>query len=333
MYRLIRSLLFQLDPEGAHELIARNIERLEQVPLVLAAIERMCRPPLAARRTLFGLTFPSPIGIAAGFDKNAAMIPFLFALGFGFVEVGTVTLHPQKGNPKPRLFRYPEHQALINRLGFNNDGAVAVAERLQRAADYGPILVNVGKNREVPIDRAADAYAQCYLRVARWADGCVLNLSSPNTPSLRELQRPEHLEALLELVRTMREEIPFARPGTHPLLIKIAPDLDGQQIDEICEVCSRLADGIVCTNTTVDRPFASNEAGGLSGRPLMEKSTAVLARVRERVGPDFPLIGVGGVFTADDVRAKLEAGANLVQLYTSFIYEGPALPSRLARFM
>ena len=331
MYGLIRKLLFALDAEAAHELIVRNVERFEEVPLLLAAIERLCRPPQAARRELFGLTFPSPIGIAAGFDKNAAMIPFLFALGFGFVEAGTVTLHPQPGNPKPRLFRYPEHGALINRLGFNNDGAIALAERLQRAASYSPIFVNVGKNRDVPIDRAADAYAQCYLRVARWADGCVLNLSSPNTPSLRDLQKPEHLERLLRLVRTMRDEIPFARPGTHPLLVKIAPDLDERQIDEICDVCKTLADGMVCTNTTIDRPFAAQEAGGLSGKPLMEKSTSVLARVRERVGAGYPLVGVGGIFTADDVRAKFAAGADLVQLYTSFIFEGPALPRRLAR--
>jgi len=331
MYRLIRKMLFALDAEAAHELIVRNVERFEEVPLLVETIGRLCRPPSAASRQLFGLTFSSPIGIAAGFDKNAVMIPFLFALGFGFVEVGTVTLRPQPGNPKPRLFRYPEHEALINRLGFNNDGAIAVAERLQRAADYSPIFVNVGKNREVPIDRAPDAYAQCYLRVARWADGCVLNLSSPNTPSLRELQRPEHLEALLKLVRTMRDEIPFARQGTHPLLVKIAPDLDEQQIDEVSDVCKRLADGMVCTNTTIDRPFAAAEAGGLSGKPLMEKSTALLARVRERVGTGYPLIGVGGVFTAEDVRATFAAGADLVQLYTSFIYEGPGLPSRLAK--
>jgi dihydroorotate dehydrogenase len=244
------------------------------------------------------------------------MMPFLAALGFGFIEVGTVTLRPQPGNPRPRLFRDPEAKALINRMGFNNDGADAIARRLQGWKRTVPLFVNVGKNRDVPLEGAVEAYVECYRRVAPHADAAVLNLSSPNTPGLRELQRPEHLQALLVAVRSVR---------CGPVLVKIAPDLEDAQIAEICELCVGLADGMICTNTT------AVEGGGLSGRPLMARSTSVLARVRQRVGPEYPLIGVGGIFTAEDVRAKQAAGANLVQLYTSFVYEGPSIAKRLAR--
>jgi dihydroorotate dehydrogenase len=335
IYGAVKRLLFRLDAEAAHDLTVAQIERLQQIPIALRAISARCRPPRAAAKTLWGMTFRSPIGIAAGFDKNALMMPFLAAIGFGFVEVGTVTLHPQPGNARPRMFRYPEHHALINRLGFNNAGADAVAERLQRwratAVEPPPLFVNVGKNRDVPLDRAAEAYASCYMRVGRWADGVVLNLSSPNTPNLRDLQRPEHLESLLTVVRAMREQLPFARAGVHPILVKIAPDLDDAQLAEICDVTTKLADGMICTNTTIARPFATAEAGGLSGKPLLARSTEVLATVRRLAGADYPLIGVGGIFNADDVRAKLAAGADLVQVYTGFVYEGPSLPARLAR--
>jgi dihydroorotate dehydrogenase len=315
MYRLIRELLFRLDAESAHEFAVEQMIRLQQIPIVLRAMSAVCetRNPV----TLLGITFPNRIGIAAGFDKNAVMMPFLAALGFGFVEVGTVTLHPQPGNPRPRMFRYPRHQAIINRMGFNNDGADAVAARLRDWDRHVPAFVNIGKNRDVPLDAAPDAYAACAEKLAPHADAVVVNLSSPNTPSLRELQRPEHLERILDAVG--------------PALVKIAPDVDDAMLGEICDVCVRRARGMICTNTTVDRPFPTREAGGLSGRPLMMKSTDVLATVRKHVGPEFPLIGVGGVFTPDDVRAKREAGADLVQIYTSFIYEGPSLPRRLAR--
>ncbi len=319
MYRLIRRALFALEPEAAHEWTSEQIQHLQQIPLVLRMIERVYRTP-PKPRTLFGLTFNSPIGIAGGFDKNAAMMPFLAALGFGFLEVGTVTLKPQAGNPRPRLFRYPKEQALINRLGFNNDGADAVAARLKSWPRTVPVFVNVGKNRDVPLEGAVESYVECYRRVAPHADAAVLNLSSPNTPGLRDLQRPEHVEALLN-----------ALPRVGPVLIKIAPDLDESQIAEIAAVCANKADGMICTNTTLDRLPGMNEAGGLSGKPLMAKSTKVLAQVRKAVGDDYPLIGVGGVFTADDVRAKVDAGANLVQIYTSFIYEGPGIVKTLVR--
>ena len=317
MYSLIRKLLFQLDAEDAHELAVRQMIALQNIPIVLRAVERFCAPPPSARRELMGLTFPSPIGISAGFDKNGLLMPMLAALGFGFVEVGTVTLRPQAGNPRPRLFRFSEHHALINRLGFNNDGADAVAERLKSWQRTVPLFVNIGKNRDVSIDAAADDYGACAMKLAPYAEAVVVNLSSPNTPSLRELQRPEHLERILTAVG--------------PAIVKIAPDIDDIMLAEICDVCAKRARGMICTNTTIARPFASNEAGGLSGAPLMEPSTSILAKVRARVGPNYPLIGVGGIFTADDVRAKFTAGANLVQVYTGFVYEGPLMAKRLAR--
>ena len=316
MYSLIRSLLFMLDPEAAHEWTTEQMIGLQQIPIALQLIEKICRPPASARRQLFGLNFPSPVGIAGGFDKNAVMVPMLAALGFGFIEVGTVTLKPQPGNPRPRLFRYPKDRALINRLGFNNDGADAIAERLKiwSAAATPPLFVNIGKNRDV------DNYSQCYDRVAPHADVVTLNLSSPNTPGLRDFQKPDSMHQLLKSIQ---------KRG--PILVKIAPDLDDVQLAEICDVCVALADGMICTNTTIAKPAGMNEAGGLSGAPLMQRSTDILRRVRERVGSGYPLIGVGGIFTVDDVRAKMIAGADLVQLYTSFIYEGPMLPARLAR--
>jgi dihydroorotate dehydrogenase len=314
MYRLIRDLLFRLDPEEAHEFTSRQMIAVQQIPIALRMIERFCAPPPSAARELLGMKFRSPIGIAAGFDKNALLMPMLAALGFGFVEAGTVTLRPQPGNPRPRLFRVPESHALINRMGFNNDGADAIAERLASTPRVCPLFVNIGKNRDVPLEAAPDAYAACYEKLAPHADAIVINVSSPNTPSLRELQRPEHLARILEAVQS-----------TKPLFVKIAPDIDDVLLAEICDLCVKKANGMICTNTT------AHEKGGLSGAPLMEKSTNILRRVREHAGAGYPLIGVGGVFTRDDVRAKLAAGADLVQIYTSFIYEGPLLPRRLAR--
>jgi dihydroorotate dehydrogenase len=328
LYRAIRSLLFRLDAEEAHEIVARQMEALQEIPIALRLIDATFRSDLPVSH--LGLTFPNPIGIAAGFDKNARLIPMLAALGFGFIEVGTVTLRPQRGNPRPRLFRYPEQRALINRMGFNNDGADAVAERLQkwRGAQAGsppkhpspPIFVNVGKNRDVSLESAAGDYAECYRRVAPHADAAVLNLSSPNTPGLRDLQRPEQLEKLLAAI-----------DKRGPVLVKIAPDLDDNQLGEVCDVAAKLTDGMICTNTTLDRLPGMDEAGGLSGKPLRAKSNEILRKVRARVGPRFPLVGVGGVFTPEDAREKIAAGADLVQVYTGFIYEGPGLARRLVR--
>ncbi len=327
-YGFVRRLLFRMDAEEAHDFAVEYMQRLQAIGIVTRGIARATRPDEALARTVWGLRFRSPFGIAAGFDKNARLMPMLAALGFGFIEVGTVTLEPQEGNPRPRLFRYPEAKAVINRMGFNNDGARVVASRIERWRETSdlqpPLFVNVGKNRDVPLAAAADSYASCYSIVAKHADVAVLNLSSPNTPSLRDLQKPEHLEKLLATMASVRF-------GRQPLLVKIAPDLDEGQLAEICAVCTNFADGIICTNTTVDRLPGMNEAGGLSGRPLLSKSSSVLARVRKLVGPAFPLVGVGGVFTAADVRTKFEAGADLVQSYTGFIYEGPWMAARIAR--
>ena len=315
MYSLIRKLLFLLDAEDAHEFAAVQMQRIQQVPAFLQFLAGICGGPRSsAAVSLWNLEFRNPIGIAAGFDKNALMMPFLAAIGFGFLEVGTVTLRPQPGNPKPRLFRVPDQKGLINRMGFNNDGADAVAARLREWKRTVPLFVNIGKNRDVPLDGAPDAYASCHRKLAPYADAVVINISSPNTPGLRDLQRPENLDAILN-----------ALDRSKPLLVKIAPDIDDALLGEICDIATKRLDGLICTNTT------ATPNGGLSGRPLFEKSTDILRRVRTRVGATFPLIGVGGVFTADDVRAKIAAGANLVQIYTSFIYEGPMLPSRLAR--
>jgi dihydroorotate dehydrogenase len=332
IYSAIRSLLFRLDPEDAHDFTARQMIALQKIPIVLRAIEAFCRPPASAAVELLGMKFRSRIGIAAGFDKNATMMPFLAALGFGFVEVGTVTLRPQPGNPRPRMFRYPESKAIVNRMGFNNDGADAVAERLARWRRTVPLFVNIGKNRDVPLEGAAEAYARCYEKLERFADAMVINVSSPNTPSLRELQRPEHLEHILDAVNVglggagSAEQGAGSSVGVSPLsalptptFVKIAPDIDDGLLGEICDVCVRRASGMICTNTT------AHEQGGLSGVPLMQKSTRILARVREHVGAGYPLIGVGGILTSDDVRAKIAAGADLVQLYTGFIY-GEARP-------
>jgi dihydroorotate dehydrogenase len=311
MYSLIRELLFLLDAESAHDFTTGQMRRLQEIAIALKVIEKLCEPR-SATRELFGLTFKNPIGIAAGFDKNALLMPFLAALGFGFLEIGTVTLHPQRGNPKPRMFRDRARGAIVNRLGFNNDGADAVAERLKRFVRRVPLFVNIGKNREVPLDAAADAYAACAAKLAPFADVVVVNVSSPNTPGLRDLQQPEHLERVIRAVGRSR-----------PLVVKIAPDLDDVRLGEICDVCRRLADGMACTNTTI------RSEGGLSGKPLLAKSTEILRKVRARAGAGFPLIGIGGVFTADDARAKFAAGADLVQLYTGFVYEGPFIVKRL----
>ncbi|MGK2856334.1 MAG: quinone-dependent dihydroorotate dehydrogenase, partial [Thermoanaerobaculia bacterium] len=271
IYGLAKELLFHLDAEAAHDLVTRQMARAQSFPLLLRAVRRTMLAPCAPRE-LWGLRFANPFGIAAGFDKNAELIPMLTALGFGFVEVGTVTLLPQPGNPKPRMFRYAEHEALVNRLGFNNEGAAAVAQRLERhwaslsgeeSREHPPVLVNIGKNKDVGLEAAAENYLRAYELLAPHADGVVVNVSSPNTASLRDLQRPEHLELILEALREARARTRFERTrGEHPIVVKIAPDLDDVQLAEVCDLAVRLADGLTATNTTIDRtrlPGASVE--------------------------------------------------------------------------
>ena len=337
MYEAARRVLFRLDAEDAHEIATAQMMRLQEIAIVRRSIARAFR---SAEHPvdLWGLRFPNPVGIAAGFDKNARMIPMLSALGFGFVEVGTVTLRPQPGNPRPRMFRLQDSHALINRLGFNNDGASAVAARLRmlwssmEPEEWRPLFVNIGKNRDVPIEDAAGSYVEAYRLLGPLADGVVLNVSSPNTPGLRDLQSPEQLRPILELVRGARDDSKFLRPGEHPILVKLAPDLDQAQLEGIADLCAELADGIIATNTTLSRDGLKSpaaEPGGLSGRPLFQRSTDVLRSLRGLLGPDYPLIGVGGIFSAQDAIAKMQAGANLVQAYTGFVYEGPGFASRI----
>lgn len=332
LYSAGKKLLFRLDAETAHELAVWSLQRLGGLPPLLSALEKRYFPR-GEPMSVWGLDFPSKVGLAAGFDKNAEMIDALSVLGFGFIEAGTVTLRPQSGNPKPRLFRYPAQNALINRMGFNNDGALVVAGRLRRhverrrtAGPRVPLFVNIGKNREVEPHEAPKAYAACYEIVGPWADGAVVNVSSPNTPNLRDLQRPDHLRDILLAMRDVRERLFFAGPGEHPILVKIAPDLHPEELEGIAQVCRELADGMVATNTTLDHrsiPAGMDQQGGLSGAPLFEASTAVLADLRRLLGKSYPLVGVGGIDSVQSARAKLEAGADLIQVYTGFIYGGP----------
>lgn len=318
MYRsLLKPLLFRLDAEDAHHLGIGTLSLLDGALGLAKALRGKDDPAL--ERTFFGLKFPNRIGLAAGLDKNAEALVGLFAMGFGFVEVGTVTPRPQPGNDRPRLFRVPEHDALINRMGFNNSGAHAMASRLYELPwRPAPIGVNIGKNKDTPNERAHEDYAECARVLAALADYLVVNLSSPNTPGLRALQEPEALRRILQATR--------AEAGGKPVLLKIAPDLEDEAVDAAIDVAiAEGAAGIIATNTTIKRPFIHPEAGGLSGRPLFHRSTQVLTRCRARL----PAIGVGGVFSPDDVRMKLAAGASLVQIYSGLIYEGPGLVKRL----
>jgi len=335
MYGLIRRILFRSDAETAHEIAVEQIRRAQTIPILMRGIEELYGSKAGFSATdLWGLHFKSPLGMAAGFDKNGEMVPFLRALGFGFLEVGTVTPVAQPGNSKPRMFRLPADAALINRLGFNNHGARTVVERLSQLESGSPLFVNIGKNRDVAIADATEDYRRCYEFMAPVSDGIVVNLSSPNTPGLRELQSRGHLVELLQALRGERKLTSFRRPGHHPILVKIAPELDDEQLRDIAEVCLELADGIVATNTTLQRPgITSGESGGLSGRPLFEISNGILRRLRELVGPGYPLVGVGGVFSAEDLRAKMKAGANLVECYTGFVFQGPSMPRTIARDM
>jgi dihydroorotate dehydrogenase len=326
MYRqLVRPLLFRLDPERVHHL---SLAALTRTPLgaALAPFARRDFPKL--ERNVFGLTFPNPIGLAAGFDKNAEGVRLWPQLGFGFMELGTVTPRPQPGNPRPRIFRLPVEQGLINRLGFPNVGVEEVARRLEKikAANRWPrtpVGLNLGKNKETALADAGRDYVACFRRARGLADYFVVNVSSPNTPGLRDLQQGALLDSILA---PLRDEDPGC---TRPFLLKIAPDLDESQLEAIVAAVQkyRLA-GIVATNTTIEkRGLSVQEEGGASGRPLGARSTDVIRSLRRMTA--VPIIGVGGIFNAADAREKLEAGANLLQLYTGFIYEGPLVVRRI----
>jgi dihydroorotate dehydrogenase len=332
MYRLLRRLLFLLPAEAAHALGMGFLALLGRWPALCRrtrarALSSAVGPGAVDLRVeSAGLQLAHPVALAAGLDKDAHAVAGLFALGFAAVEVGTVTPRPQAGNPLPRLFRLPEHGALINRLGFNNAGAEAAAAHL-RAATWrpGPLGVNVGKNGATPLERASDDYLACVSALAPHADYLVVNASSPNTPGLRQLQEPERLAALLRAVRRRMEEV---APG-RPLFLKVAPDLAAEAVEAIVDVALEArVSGVIATNTTITRPFAhplAGEQGGLSGRPLRGLATETLRCAARRANGRLALWGVGGVATAEDVYERLRAGASLVQVYTAFIYEGPGL--------
>ena len=335
-YALTRPFLFGLDPEVAHDLTLGVLARIQRTPLVCAVQQ----PRVDAPVTVAGLRFPNRIGLAAGLDKNGRCIDGLAAMGFGFIEVGTVTPLAQPGNPKPRIFRLPQARALINRLGFNNDGLQAFVANVRRARfrSAGGILgLNIGKNAATPIARAVDDYLLCLDGVYPHADYVAVNISSPNTRDLRSLQGDAALDGLLGALRERRDTLARTHGRSVPLFVKIAPDLEPVQVAAIAVTLRANAiDGVIATNTTVARDAVAllphgAETGGLSGAPVFEASNRVIAAVRAALGPAYPIIGVGGVMSAADARAKLAAGADLVQIYTGFIYEGPELVGKAAR--
>jgi dihydroorotate dehydrogenase len=322
---LLRPLLFLVDPEKVHELALHSLRLASLLP---PPNTKDLRSPL--RREVFGLSFPNPIGLAAGFDKNGIAIPALAALGFGSVEIGTVTAVAQPGNPKPRMFRVPEAEAIVNRLGFNNRGAAAVAQHLQilrKTARWPtiPVGINIGKSRVAPLENAVQDYVESLRLLRDCGDYFVLNVSSPNTPGLRSLQDPAALEPLC---LTLREEL-----QTKPLLLKIAPDLTWKQIDDILATAESTAmAGIIATNTTIDHfsiPVARRTQGGLSGQPLRDRSYEILKYIKTRT--QLPVISVGGIMNPADAFARFDAGADLIQLYTGFIYRGPGIVRQICR--
>jgi len=337
-YALTRPFLFGMDAEAAHEFTMGLLARGQGTPLQCAWSHAQVSDPVQ----LAGLNFPNRVGLAAGLDKNARCIDALAAMGFGFVEVGTVTPKPQPGNPKPRMFRLPEAQALINRLGFNNDGLDAFIANVRQSrvrAQGKPLLLglNIGKNAATPIEDATSDYLACLAGVYPHADYVTVNISSPNTKNLRTLQSDDALDALLAAIAGQREQLAQQQGRRVPIFVKIAPDLDEHQVAAIAQLLERHGmDGVIATNTTIARDAVQSmahaaEAGGLSGAPVRAASNAVIRQLRTALGKGFPIIGVGGVMSAEDAVAKIRAGADVVQIYTGLIYAGPGLPSEAAR--
>ncbi|HEX5049280.1 MAG TPA: quinone-dependent dihydroorotate dehydrogenase [Gammaproteobacteria bacterium] len=327
LYPTFRPLLFGLDPERAHRLALRALGATGRLPP---------RDPPGTAVDLMGLRFPNRVGLAAGFDKSAEAVDGLGRLGFGFIEVGTVTPRPQHGQPRPRLFRHPRRNALVNRLGFPNDGAAAVASRLERRRYRGVLGVNIGKNAETPIECALDDYVSCLRALHGVADYIALNISSPNTVALRDLHEPARLEPLLSGVLGERDRLLRGSGRRLPVLLKVSPDLDSGALRDVARVAQRVnLDGLVATNTTVQRAGVgahwASESGGLSGAPLHRLALAAVTALRELMGPRFPIVGVGGIDSAAKGAAMRAAGADLVQIYTGLIYRGPALVGKLAR--
>lgn len=336
MYKqILRPLLFSFDAETAHHLTIKSLKVLFKIPALRGLTRRVMRvrhPSL--EREVFGLKFPNPVGLAAGFDKDAKLIDELSSFGFGFIEVGTVTPKPQEGNPKPRLFRLIEDEAVINRMGFNNEGLQAMVHRLK--ARKGGVIVggNIGKNKVTPNKDAIKDYEISFDTLFDYVDYFVVNVSSPNTPNLRDLQEKEPLKRLLNALQMKNQK----KEQPKPILLKIAPDLSNSQLDDIIEIVQETGiDGVIATNTTISREGiqASEQrieeigAGGLSGVPVRNRSTEVISYLHKHSGGKFPIVGVGGIRTGKDAIEKLEAGASLVQVYTGFIYEGPKMIRRI----
>lgn len=337
MYQLIRKYLFQQDPEEIHEKTIQALKLVEDSApgkTFLKMIYQLKDKRLETN--LWGLTFPNPVGLAAGFDKNADVYHALGALGFGFVEVGTLTPQGQPGNPKPRLFRLPEHQAVINRMGFNNRGAYLASQNLvDFAYSEVPIGINIGKNKVTPNEEAASDYSKCMDMLYAYGHYFVINISSPNTPNLRDLQETESLRVLVRAVRGKAAELEGRGIRKKPILLKVAPDMSDEQMHDVVHAAVEEGiSGIIATNTTLSREAVANhslaqEAGGLSGRPLTERSTAWIKQIYQEVGDQVPIVGVGGIYTGDDAYSKIRAGASLVQVYTGMIYQGPGIAKQI----
>ena len=324
-YSLLRPALFALDPETAHDLTIKALSKAG----ALAGLS--CGKTQGRPVEVMGLKFPNAVGLAAGLDKNGEAIAGLAALGFGFIEIGTVTPRPQPGNPKPRMFRLPQAAAIINRMGFNNHGAAALVENVKRAQYKGILGINIGKNADTPIARATDDYLACLSAVYSHASYIAVNISSPNTKNLRDLQGADALDLLLSLLKKRQDELADVHGRYVPIALKIAPDLDNEQIITIAGQLRRhRLDAVIATNTTLARDQVAhlkhgNEAGGLSGAPVRDKSTSVIRQLGAALQGELPIIGVGGIFSGQHAQDKIAAGASLVQLYTGLIYQGPGL--------
>jgi dihydroorotate dehydrogenase len=326
LYSFARPFLFRLDPETAHDLTLGLLAKAQRLGLLRNKHYASAKPIRA-----MGLDFPNPVGLAAGLDKNGDYIDALAALGFGFIEIGTITPRPQPGNPKPRMFRLAEHEAIINRMGFNNDGVDRLTENVKRSRYRGILGINIGKNADTPIDRAADDYLACLAKVYELASYVTVNISSPNTKNLRQLQQENEFDALLSALKLEQQRLQVKHKKYVPLAIKIAPDLSDAEIDMIADrLLAHKIDGVIATNTTLSRAGVEQssralEAGGLSGKPLRQASTSVVRRLAQQLNGRISIIGVGGITNAETAREKLDAGASLVQIYSGLIYRGPEL--------
>ncbi|ART79337.1 dihydroorotate dehydrogenase (quinone) [Oceanisphaera avium] len=335
MYSLAKPLMFQCDPEHIHELTIKGLAKTQHN--ALAALYR--RPAIVNPVSLMGLTFANPVGLAAGLDKNGDCIDAFAAMGFGFIEIGTVTPKAQAGNDKPRLFRIKEADAIINRMGFNNHGIDYLVENVKRARYSGVLGINIGKNKDTPIEHGKDDYIICMEKSYAHASYITVNISSPNTPGLRSLQYGEALDDLLGSLKAKQGELALQHHKQVPLLVKIAPDLTLAEIEQVADSLVRFnIDGVIATNTTLDRDLVfdlphAHEAGGLSGRPVQNKSTLVIQELSRQLAGRLPIIGVGGIDSLTAAREKIAAGASLVQIYSGFIYQGPRLIQQLARHL